>query len=394
MRNTSFNQWITNLSVEEMYVDKLTLFSLSWLYKQHTVVITKNKLWSTLHSNSPVNEEALLDVCSVKLVYLGQLRFGTLRPKMAVPDFVMVPVAAGGPTKPTASYQSMQSQPMSKPSTVSVPKSKTVPGTGISLVKGEKTAADEPLPVETLPVNNELNPNLSAKDTENVETKGSEHVTEHVATETDVVTSQVETVLHIQNTAHVETSPSEETSTYPSASLPTEANGTATEHSTSETPTNLDSSNTGENGAVKEVADSSMEIEKDTSTQNLESPKTPVANLDDEVKTDAYSDDETIANTDDDTQIPDINAKVIDTGNDAVETSTNLMLSLEMTEKTAEPDSKSVVLKKQPLNDIKIDIWRNTVDVIINLKQTQHPRMRKIHLCHNLARRTMNGQYP
>ena len=78
MRNTSFNQWITNLSIEEMYADELTLFSLSWLYKQHTVVITKNKLWSTLHSNSPVNEEALLDICLVKLVYLGQLRFGTL----------------------------------------------------------------------------------------------------------------------------------------------------------------------------------------------------------------------------------------------------------------------------------------------------------------------------
>ena len=30
----------------------------------------------------------------------------------------------------------------------------------------------------------------------------------------------------------------------------------------------------------------------------------------------AYSDNETIPNTDDDTQIPDINAKVIDTGND------------------------------------------------------------------------------
>ena len=220
MRNTSFNQWITNLSLEEMYADELTLFSLSWLYKQHTVVITKNKLWSTLHSNSPVNEEALLDVCSVKLVYLGQLRFGTLWPKMAVPDFVMVPVAAGGPTKPTTSYQSMQSQPVSKPSTVSVPKSKTVPGTGISIVKGEKTAADEPLPVETLPASNESNTNLSAKNTENVETKGSKHVTEYVATETDAVTSQVETAPHAQNTAHVETSPPEGISTHPPALLP------------------------------------------------------------------------------------------------------------------------------------------------------------------------------
>ena len=107
MRNIAFNQWIKNLSIETMYADELTLFSLNWLYKQHTVVITANKLWSTLHSNIPVSEETLLDVCSVKLVYLGQLRFRVLRRKIHIPEFVMVPVAAGGLTKPTTSYHSM-----------------------------------------------------------------------------------------------------------------------------------------------------------------------------------------------------------------------------------------------------------------------------------------------
>ena len=61
--------------------------------------------------------------------------------------------------------------------------------------------------------------------------------------------------------------------------------------------------------------------------------KTPVANLDDnEAKTDAYSDAETIPNTDNDTQIPDVNDKVIVTGNDTVETPTDLVLSPNMTE--------------------------------------------------------------
>ena len=143
------------------------------------------------------------------------------------------------------------------------------------------------------------------------------------------------------------------------------------------TPTKCDTSNTGENGTEKEAADSSMEIEKDTSTQNLESPKTPVANLDDEVKTDAYSDDETIPNTDDDTQIPDVNANVIDTGNDTVETSTDLMLSPEMTAKMAEPNIKSVVLKIQPLNDIEIDIWRNTVGCYYQFKADATPSNEK-----------------
>ena len=291
---------------------------------------------------------------------------------MAVPDFVMVPVTAGGPTKPTTSYQSMQSQPVSKPSTVSVPKSKTVPGTGISIVKGEKTAVDEPLPVETLPANNESNLNLSAKNTENVETKGSEHVTEYVATEMDSVTSQVETAPHAQNTAHVETSPPEEISTYPPALLPKEASGSVTEHSTSETL--VCTSSTGENGTINEVADSSMEIEKNTSMLNLKSPKTPVANLDDnEVKTDAYSDDETIPNRDNDTQIPDVNDKFIDTGNDTVEIPTDLVLSPNMTEKTVEPNDKSAVIKIQPLNDIEIDIWRNKVGGYYQFKADQTP---------------------
>ena len=203
---------------------------------------------------------------------------------MAVPDFVMVPVAAGGLTKPTTSYQSVQSQPLFKPSTVSVPKSKTVPGTRISLIKGEKEAADEPLPVETLPTNNELNPNISAKDTGNVGTKESKKVTEHVVTEMVTSVSQVETVPDIQNTPHVETSPPVETATNPLASLKTEATGTPTEHSTSGTPTNCDTSDTGYNGDIKKVADSSMEVVKDTSTQNLEFLKTPVTYLDDEVK--------------------------------------------------------------------------------------------------------------
>ena len=264
----------------------------------------------------------------------------------------------------------MQSQPVSKPSTVSVPKLKTVPGTGISIVKGEKTVADEPLSVETLPANNESNLNLCAKNTENVETKGSEHMTGHVATEVDAVTSQVGTAPHAQNTIHDETSPPGEISTHPPALLPKEASGSVTGHSTSETP--VCTSSTGENGTIKEAADSSMKIEKDTSTLNLESPKTPVANLDDdEVKTDAYSDDETIPNIDDDTQIPDVNDTFIDTGNDTVKIPTDLVFSPNMTEKTAKPNGKSAVIKIQPLNDIEIDIWRNKVGSYYQFKVDQ-----------------------
>ena len=188
----------------------------------------------------------------------------------------MVPIAAGRPTKQTTLYQSMQSQLVAKPSTVSMPKSKTVPGTGISIITVEKAAADKPLPVETSPANSATNTNDCTQYTGNVETKGSDNSTEHVATETDTVNSQVEAAHCIQNTVHVETSSPEEISTDPSIPQAPEDNSTDVEPSTSVTMTPVTSSNTGENGAVREVADSSMEIEKDTSTQNLKSPKTPV----------------------------------------------------------------------------------------------------------------------
>ena len=215
--------------------------------------------------------------------------------------------------------------------------------------------------METLPTNNELNPNISAKDTGNVETKESKKVTEHVATETVTSASQVETVPDAQNTPHVETSPPVETATDPLTSLQTEATDTPTEHSTSGTPTNCDTSDTGNNGDIKKVADSSMEVVKDTSTQNLESPQTPVTYLDDEVKTDTYSDNDTISDIDDVTQIPVANEQVVDTGNDAVESSTDLNHTLEKTKQLGELKSKSAVLKIQPLKDIEVDIWSNTV---------------------------------
>ena len=93
-----------------------------------------------------------------------------------------------------------------------------------------------------------------------METKIPEHVTEYVATETDAVTSQVETAPHAQNTAHAETSPTEGISTPPPALLPKEGSGSVTEHSTSETPART--SSTGENGTIKEAADSSMELSR------------------------------------------------------------------------------------------------------------------------------------
>ena len=233
MRNINFHQWITNLSLESMYADELTLFSLSWLYKQHTVVITANKLWSTLHLNDPVSKETLLNVCSVCFVYLGHLRFGVLRLKIHTPEFVMVPVAAGGPTKATTSYHSMQAQLVTKLTTVTNPpqtlhvtckdvaqdvsteivtaqlsKGNTVPGTALNIAKSESSDEDTPLPVGTTPTNTETVTINCAKNTGNVEMISLDKKSEYVETELCSNDLPVEMLNLKENNKYVETNPS------------------------------------------------------------------------------------------------------------------------------------------------------------------------------------------
>ena len=54
------------------------------MYHRHCVVLTQNKLWSTVQADKPLNLLDLLNICSVCLIYLGNLRFGVLtwRPRL------------------------------------------------------------------------------------------------------------------------------------------------------------------------------------------------------------------------------------------------------------------------------------------------------------------------
>ena len=119
-------------------------------------------------------------------------------------------------------------------------------------------------------------------------------------------------------------------------------------------------------------------------------PETSAAYLDDDIETDAYSNDDTIPNIDEDTQVPDVTENAndtgndttvtaqipadtvnhIDAGNDPVEYSTD---SPNMTAKSVESFSKNVVLKIQTLKDIEIDIWSNTVGHYYKFNVAQNP---------------------
>ena len=85
MRSNHFEGWLKDISDPTKPCDELGLLTLCYLYRRHALVHTSSKMWTTVESSDPLSMLQLLNECSVKLVYLGDLEFGTLRPKGAPP---------------------------------------------------------------------------------------------------------------------------------------------------------------------------------------------------------------------------------------------------------------------------------------------------------------------
>ena len=58
--------------------DVLAIFALSKMYKKHTVIYNKAKLWMTLDPPYPMTETELHDNCQILLVYVGKDSYGIL----------------------------------------------------------------------------------------------------------------------------------------------------------------------------------------------------------------------------------------------------------------------------------------------------------------------------
>ena len=78
MRSMNLETWVKTITNELVYCDELGLMGLCYMYHQHCVVLTQNKLWSTVQADKPLNLLDLLNICSVRLIYLGSLCFGVL----------------------------------------------------------------------------------------------------------------------------------------------------------------------------------------------------------------------------------------------------------------------------------------------------------------------------
>ena len=102
MHETNLNAWACKMTYWENGADELALYALSDLMKQHTVVITNTKPWSTVHPDVDLKDiHGPLDVCGVKLLYLGNNKFGRLRRRPQnydTPVMVNLPVFPGSET--------------------------------------------------------------------------------------------------------------------------------------------------------------------------------------------------------------------------------------------------------------------------------------------------------
>ena len=87
-RSINFETWVETVNKCHCYCDELALIGLCHLYHRHCVVLTANKLWSTIQTDHPMKLLEILNVCSVRLIYLGSLRFGVLTWKPRLPKKV------------------------------------------------------------------------------------------------------------------------------------------------------------------------------------------------------------------------------------------------------------------------------------------------------------------
>ena len=79
LRGIEMNTWVDMVEDSRCCCDELALLGLSAMYQRHCLVVTKNKFWSTIETKEPLSIINLMKECSVRLLYLGNLKFGTLR---------------------------------------------------------------------------------------------------------------------------------------------------------------------------------------------------------------------------------------------------------------------------------------------------------------------------
>ena len=103
MNQLMLNDWVNKMTYWGNCRDALSIYAMSDMCGVHSGVVTKSKLWTTVDNTYDGMDIDVLKLCQVKLVYLGNDKFGKLIPK----DYV----GQSSYVTPTFNLPSMVQQP-------------------------------------------------------------------------------------------------------------------------------------------------------------------------------------------------------------------------------------------------------------------------------------------
>ena len=108
MNRLTLNDWVNKMTYWGNCRDTLAIYAMSDMYGVHSCVVTKSKPWTTVASTFQGTDIDVLKLCQVKLVYLGNHKYGKLVPKVYVGQSLYM--------TPNFNFTSMTQQPPLPPS--------------------------------------------------------------------------------------------------------------------------------------------------------------------------------------------------------------------------------------------------------------------------------------
>ena len=94
LHKITLSEWCNNMHATSTPADELAIFTLSKLYSCHSVVYTKDKMWSMIGTSTPMNEKDVYDQCDLKFILMGKGHFVQLikKPSLSMPVVNLQPM--------------------------------------------------------------------------------------------------------------------------------------------------------------------------------------------------------------------------------------------------------------------------------------------------------------
>ena len=80
-KESDLDTWLSNIDSNSTLGDEFALFALCQMYTRHALIVTSNRIWTSVHPKHDLDDHELRRKCDLHLIYLGGDAFGILKPK-------------------------------------------------------------------------------------------------------------------------------------------------------------------------------------------------------------------------------------------------------------------------------------------------------------------------